>query len=152
MARPRGGSGMLTQALRRHIEAHGGEIHVSAPVDEILVERKKATGIRVGKEIYTARAILAGSHVLETFGRLVPETHRPKGIDRLRTGNGFGAILRLALDKPIQVYRPSWRRCTHRFAINLPRPTASQCSLRRLPGRAPSIRSTASGHEFQRGR
>lgn len=102
MARPRGGSGMLTQALQKHIEAHGGEIHVNAPVDEVLVERNKATGIRVGKEVYTARAVLAGSHVLETFGRLVPEAHRPKGIDRLRTGNGFGAILRLALDKPIK--------------------------------------------------
>ena len=38
MARPRGGSGMLTQALARHIEAHGGQIFTDAPVEKILVE------------------------------------------------------------------------------------------------------------------
>ena len=102
MARPRGGSGMLTQALRKHIEAHGGEVHTQAPVDEILVEGKKVTGVKVNGQIYSARAVVAGAHVLETFGRLVPEEHRPPGIHTLRVGNGFGAILRLALDKPVR--------------------------------------------------
>src|SRR5690606_22788058 len=47
IARPRGGSGVLTQALARHGLAHGGEVHTSAPVDQILVERGRAAGIRV---------------------------------------------------------------------------------------------------------
>ena len=102
MARPRGGSGMLTQALKRHIEAHGGAVHTEAPVDEILIEGRRATGVRVNGAIYTARAVLAGSHVLETFGRLIPEEHRPGGIDKVRVGNGFGAILRVALDRPVR--------------------------------------------------
>ena len=102
VARPRGGSGMLTQALKKHIEAHGGSVHTSAPVDEILVENKKATGVRVNGQIYTSRAVVAGAHVLETMGRLLPEEHRPRGLNQLRVGNGFGAILRLALDKPVR--------------------------------------------------
>ena len=36
--RPRGGSGMLTQALQRMIEAHGGQVVVDAPVVKMLVE------------------------------------------------------------------------------------------------------------------
>lgn len=102
VARPRGGSGMLTQALARHIEAHGGQIFLDAPVDEILVSDKRAVGVRVGGQIYTARAVLSGTHVLETLGRLLPEVYRPKDLGAMRVGNGFGAVLRLALSEPIR--------------------------------------------------
>lgn len=102
MARPRGGSGMLTQALARHIVAHGGEVHAAAPVDEITVEHGRASGIRVGTQHYTARAVVSGAHALETFTRLLPEAHRPPAARSLRVGNGFGAVLRLALDAPVR--------------------------------------------------
>lgn len=102
IARPRGGSGMLTQALARHIEDHGGEVHTSAGVDEILVEGRAVTGIRVGSDTYHAQTVVAGSHALETFGRLLPEEHRPATSRNMRVGNGFGAVLRLALDKPVR--------------------------------------------------
>lgn len=102
MARPRGGSGMLTQALQRHLEAHGAQVFVNAPVDKILVEGKRATGIQVGGQTYTARTVVAGTHALETFGKLLPPEHRPEGSRNMRVGNGFGAILRLALDAPVR--------------------------------------------------
>jgi phytoene dehydrogenase-like protein len=93
---------MLTQALARHVEAHGGEVHLAAPVDEILVEGGRATGVRVGDQVYTARVVLAGVHALETFGKLLPEAHRPPAAKNMRVGNGFGAIVRLALSGPIR--------------------------------------------------
>ncbi len=102
MARPRGGSGMLTQALKNHIIAHGGEVFTNAPVEEILVEGSKATGVRVNGDVYTAKKVLAGCHAIETFSKLLPEDARPASAKNLRTGNGFGAIIRLALDKPIK--------------------------------------------------
>lgn len=102
IARPRGGSGMLTQSLQRHIEAHGGTVFLSAPVDEILVERSKAVGVRVQGQVYTARTVLAGTHILESMGRLLPEEYRPESLRSMRTGNGFGAMLRLALSEPIR--------------------------------------------------
>lgn len=102
IARPRGGSGGLTQALQRHIEAHGGAVYTSSPVDEILVEQGRAVGVRVGESISTARAVLSGAHALETLKLLLPEAHRPPEADGMRVGNGFGAILRLALDKPVR--------------------------------------------------
>ena len=102
MARPRGGSGMLTQALAAHIRAHGGEVHTEAAVDAITVERGRATGVRIGNQAYHSKYVLAGAHALETFGKLLPPEHRPKGAQHMRVGNGFGAIVRLALSEPIR--------------------------------------------------
>ena len=102
VARPRGGSGGLTKALRAHIEAHGGDVFTDAAVDEILVEGGRAFGIRVRDQISTARAVLSGTHILETLNALLPPSERPPQADQMRVGNGFGAILRLALDKPVQ--------------------------------------------------
>jgi phytoene dehydrogenase-like protein len=75
---------------------------VGAPVDEILVERGRATGVRVAGQVVTARVVLAGAHALETFGRLLPPEHRPPAAAGMRVGNGFGAIVRLALSEPIR--------------------------------------------------
>ncbi|MFW5972517.1 MAG: phytoene desaturase family protein [Bacteroidota bacterium] len=102
VARPEGGSGMLTVALRRHIEAYGGEVHVDAPVDAITTDGRRAVGIRVGRDTYTARAIISGTHAVETFSRLLPEEHRISAAPRMRTGNGFGVMLRLALSDPVE--------------------------------------------------
>lgn len=102
VARPHGGSGMLTVALAEHIRAHGGSVHLDAPIDRILVERGRAVGVATADgAICTARAVVSGAHAQETLGRLLPPEHRPPGAERLRTGNGFGAILRLALREPI---------------------------------------------------
>lgn len=102
VARPVGGSGMLTQALRRHIEAHGGDVHTDSPVQEILVERNRAKGIRVNDQVYTSRVICSATHIKETFDTLLPTEYRPEAADGLRIGNGFGAMLRLGLDEPIE--------------------------------------------------
>ncbi|MDQ3458889.1 MAG: NAD(P)/FAD-dependent oxidoreductase [Deinococcota bacterium] len=102
MARPRGGSGELTQALGRHIEAHGGEVFVNAPAERIVVQGGRAVGVVVAGELYTARAVVAGTHALTTFTKLLPPEQRPPGAEGMRVGNGFGAVLRLALDAPVR--------------------------------------------------
>jgi phytoene dehydrogenase-like protein len=102
IARPRGGSGELTTALARCIEAHGGEVNTNAEVEEILVERGRTAGVRVRGERYTARAVISATHALETFGRLLPHEHRPPEAREMQVGNGFGAVLRLALSEPVR--------------------------------------------------
>jgi phytoene dehydrogenase-like protein len=102
IARPRGGSGMLTEALRRHIEAHGGRVQTDAEVDGIVVRGGRAVGVRTGGQQYTARAVVAACHALDTFGRLLPPEHRPAAAGSMRAGNGFGAVLRLALSAPVR--------------------------------------------------
>ncbi len=102
IARPRGGSGMLTQALVRHIEAHGGTVELNAPVERIVAARGEATGVVVNGREVSSRVVVAGCHAVDTLTRLLPEELRPPEARNLRVGNGFGAILRLALDAPVR--------------------------------------------------
>ena len=102
IARPRGGSGGLTKALRTMIESHGGDVFVSSPVDRIVEQNGRALGVEAGGQVVTSRAVLSGTHILETLDNLIPRAHRPAEADTMRVGNGFGAILRLALDKPLR--------------------------------------------------
>lgn len=103
--RPRGGSGMLTQALARRLESDGGAIFTSAPIKRIVVENNRAVGVElVGGERYAARrAVIANSHVVTTMLDLVGRENLPAGLARrvedLRIGNGFGMVLRCASDE-----------------------------------------------------
>ncbi|WP_420453907.1 phytoene desaturase family protein [Rubrivirga sp.] len=102
VARPRGGSGGLTKALAAMIRAHGGDVLTSSPVDRVVVRGSRVVGVETGGEVITARAVLSGTHILETLDKLLPSEYRPPETDSMRVGNGFGAILRLALDKPLE--------------------------------------------------
>lgn len=101
MKRPRGGSGMLTQALAKMIEAHGGQIITSAPVKQILIEKGRVVGAETedGTRI-TARATVSGAHIHTTMKMLgadnIPAQARSL-LERSRIGNGFGMIVRCAM-------------------------------------------------------
>ena len=100
--RPRGGSGMLAQALARMIAAHGGLIVTDAPVARILVEGGKAVDAETeGGERFTARrAVVSGAHIHTTLrllaGRVSPA--RVALAQRARTGNEFGMMVRFAMN------------------------------------------------------
>jgi phytoene dehydrogenase-like protein len=101
MRRPRGGSGMLTQALARMIESHGGQISTGAAVEKILVEDGRAVAVQCsdGREI-CGKHIVSGAHIRTTLGLLgeaAPPRFR-KTIEKRRTGNGFGMVVRYAMD------------------------------------------------------
>ncbi len=102
-ARPRGGSGMLTQALRAHIEDHGGTVLPSSEVRRILVEKNKAVGAEtIAGDRFTAKRVIASAHVVVTFGRLLSEwtpSSLRERINRIHVGNGFGMVLRCAVDR-----------------------------------------------------
>jgi len=42
---PKGGSGMLSVALGRFIEAHNGVILTGKPVAQLIIENRKCTGV-----------------------------------------------------------------------------------------------------------
>ncbi len=101
MKRPRGGSGMLTQALAKMIEAHGGEIHTSMPVKRILTEQGKAVGVETSSgEQFRAKVVVSGAHIHTTL-KLLEETTLPTQAKNLltnaRVGNGFGMVVRYAM-------------------------------------------------------
>lgn len=101
--RPRGGSGMLTQALARCLAHHGGEVRTSAPVSEIVVRDGRATGVRLedGEEI-AARCVISNAHVQTTLLTLVGADKLSPALVRqlrgLRIANGMGMTIRCAAD------------------------------------------------------
>jgi len=109
--RPRGGSGMLTQALAAFLEDHGGTVKPGSPVQEILVEGGKVHGVRTttGEE-YRADVVVSNAHVQTTMLNLVGREHLDdsliKKVDNIRVGNGFGMVIRCATDE-----LPRYRSC-----------------------------------------
>ena len=68
---PKGGAKTIVEALVRGIEKNGGSIFLNSPVDEIIVENGKATGIRLkkGDRIVTAKqAVVSNLSVWDLFG------------------------------------------------------------------------------------
>lgn len=110
--RPIGGSGALTQALARMIEAHGGEIHVNQPVKRFLVSGDRVVGVESedGSRWLAKKAVVSGAHIhttLKLLGDDVPPRIQ-RMADRLNGGNGMGMIVRYAMDElPDYIAQPT---------------------------------------------
>ncbi|MEM0967015.1 MAG: NAD(P)/FAD-dependent oxidoreductase [Verrucomicrobiota bacterium] len=105
MKRAKGGSGALTQALKAAIIANGGTVREDAPVSQILTDSsgKKATGVELENgEEFSAKIVVAACHIKTTVEKLLSEAPLPNriraGVAKLRIGNGFGMIVRCAMD------------------------------------------------------
>lgn len=75
---PVGGSAEFAKSLWPLIEEKGGHVAVNAPVAEVLVRGGKAVGVRLesGEELFAPR-VISDAGVANTFGKLVPQAHRP---------------------------------------------------------------------------
>lgn len=100
--RPRGGSGMLTQALASKLAAEGGSLVLGDGA--AAVDRRGAAHVvtlESGREI-SADRVLCGSHVWSTAD-LISGSY-PEPAQRLRsqarTGNGIGMVVRIATSAP----------------------------------------------------
>ena len=99
---PRGGVGMLTNAMAAMIRAYGGEIHTDCPVETILSRGNRVTGIRLGNgETVSASKVVSAAHIQTTMGLLgeTVATRARKKIDALELGNGLGLAVRVALNE-----------------------------------------------------
>ncbi|WBP95834.1 NAD(P)/FAD-dependent oxidoreductase [Mycolicibacterium neoaurum] len=69
-----GGTGSLPKALLGVIKDNGGDIVTSSPVEELLVENNRCTGVRVrgGREIRARRGVLTACSPKTTLTRLLP--------------------------------------------------------------------------------
>jgi all-trans-retinol 13,14-reductase len=74
---PVGGSGAIFDTILPVIEAGGGQVLVNAEVTEILVEKNKATGVKMadGREIF-APLVISSTGIFNTFQKLLPEPVR----------------------------------------------------------------------------
>jgi phytoene dehydrogenase-like protein len=121
---PKGGSGMLTQAMARSLEASGGVVRLDAPVKRILVRGGRAEGVELrdsstssgpGGEQISAPLVISNAHVITTLLDLLGEQHLPGDmaarVRRIRVGNGFGMTVRCAASElPDYLAAPSGGR------------------------------------------
>ncbi|MCL4266543.1 MAG: phytoene desaturase [Anaerolineae bacterium] len=72
-----GGTGSVVNALVKLTEELGGRFHYNAPVQEILVEGKRVTGIRLmDGSVHHADHIISNADVAFTNMNLIPAKHR----------------------------------------------------------------------------
>jgi phytoene dehydrogenase-like protein len=81
---PKGGAGMLAEAMANRLKSVGGEIHVDTRVEEVLVKDGRAVGVRTEHgEVYEARqAVVADVSAPALYGRLVTWDHLPAKLRR----------------------------------------------------------------------
>jgi phytoene dehydrogenase-like protein len=98
---PVGGSGALTAALRRRLEADGGRVTLGDGAARLLVEGGRAAGVGTasGRHI-RAPAVVASCHVLATRELAGPAAPPALADARPDLGNGFGLVVRALTDAP----------------------------------------------------
>ncbi len=75
---PRGGTGALVRALVALFERLGGTVRLSTPVDRILVDGHRVTGVRTASgETIAASAVASNADVVHTYKHLLG--HAPRG-------------------------------------------------------------------------
>jgi phytoene dehydrogenase-like protein len=150
---PRGGSGMLSLALARCLESHGGSVLCDAPVKAITVREGRVTGIELENgERVDADVVVSGAHVQTTLldlvgGDALPSDLRSQ-VETLRVGNGIGMTVRCAVDElpAYTAYLPSHSgaaECHHAMQLICPSvdylQRAYDDSQRGLPAERPAL-------------
>lgn len=81
MARPRGGTGALTEALVRCVQKLGGEIRTEQPVQRVLIDQgrmgqERAVGVRLqnGQEYRARKAVISSLDAQRLFLHLIDQT------------------------------------------------------------------------------
>lgn len=78
----RGGTGAIVQALARLFEEMGGKLELNTEVDEILIEKGRAAGVRLADgRIHRADAVVSNSDVAFTYKNMIAKKNRPRKID-----------------------------------------------------------------------
>ena len=77
----RGGSHSLAQVLQRAYVRNGGQIRAFHHVDKILVDKRRAIGVRLrdGREWKAKRAVVSTADPYSTFVEMIGEEHLSKG-------------------------------------------------------------------------
>jgi phytoene desaturase len=74
---PKGGTGALVGALVRLFTDLGGELRLNAPVEQILTQGERVTGVRLqGGETLTADIVASNGDVMHTYKDLLGESRR----------------------------------------------------------------------------
>ena len=95
---PRGGSGMLSEALAARLASYGGRVRLGDGAAAITTSGGRASGVRTDSGDHLAAATIVGAcHVLATLDLLdePPGDLLARARRTVRTGNGIGMVVRL---------------------------------------------------------
>ncbi|GAP94646.1 beta-carotene ketolase CrtO [Leptolyngbya sp. NIES-2104] len=86
MARPKGGTGALVDALVRCVKDLGGEIKTDSPVKSLLIDDNQAEGVRLtnGQEYRAERGVISSLDAQRLFLHLVDPSDVDKADPKLR--------------------------------------------------------------------
>ena len=77
-----GGTGAIVDGLGDLFSDLGGTVRFNAEVDEILIEGRKATGVRLKDgTVYKADIVVSNADVAYTYLNMIPAQHRRKNTD-----------------------------------------------------------------------
>ncbi len=155
MARPRGGSGGLVDALVKLVTSTGGVILTEQDVEQVLVDDGKAVGVRVagGQEYRANKGVISNIDAKRLFLQLVDENDvnsaDPNLRDRLdrRIVNNNETILKIdcALSEPLKFehheHRDEYLMGSVLIAdsVNHVEKAHSDCTIGKIPDEDPSM-------------
>jgi phytoene desaturase len=79
---PRGGCGAVMSAMARVAQDLGTEIKTEAPVETLLFQGRRATGVRVGGKDLSFDAVVINADFAQAMTKLVPDDLRRRWTDR----------------------------------------------------------------------
>ena len=86
---PTGGCGAVTTAMARIATEMGVEILLNEPVEQVVFEGRKATGVRTAHHSLAADAVVMNADFARAMRRMVPDKLRRKWTDRKISGKRF---------------------------------------------------------------
>ena len=91
---PEGGSGMLSESMKRYIEANGSKVMTGATVEKFITEQGKCTGIRLqcGTEITAKSGVVSGLDPFQTYLNCFDDNELPSGFKDMVRKFKFGDI------------------------------------------------------------
>jgi phytoene desaturase len=78
-----GGTGALVEGMCRLLGEVGGRLHLNSSVVEILMDRRRVTGLRLASgEAVAADHVVSNADVTNTYRKLIPAQHRHHNTNR----------------------------------------------------------------------
>ena len=83
-----GGTGAFPASLIRCLEAHGGRIRLAAPVEELIVDGGRVTGVRLdgGEELHASRAVMTACGPSIVLNKMLPSGTLPERLEKRAQG------------------------------------------------------------------
>ena len=78
----KGGMFNLIQALEKVFKQLGGTIKTDAEVEQIVIENRRAKGVRARGQFYEADSVISNADIAHTYGELIKPKHRRKWSDK----------------------------------------------------------------------